>query len=188
MDGHSLTDREDGTILFGMNPKKSALLHASVLTAFLAIAPAPVADAEERKVPAAMVLTDQFGVEHRIGDIASRGAVVIVCSSERKSPEYLASWAAFLREALPGEASVMLAADLSGLPFFVPRAMVIANLGAKYPELPILLDWKGELRRILAPWKGEAVVIAYRDGKVVTRAVGLSSAAEASRIASSLKP
>ena len=168
--------------------RRSAFFHASVLTVLLAIAPASARDAEERKVPAAMVLTDQFGVEHRIGDIASRGAVVIVCSSERKSPEYLASWAAFLREALPREASVILAADLSGLPFFVPKAMVIANLGAKYPGLPILLDWKGELPRILAPWKGEAVVIAYLDGKVVTRAVGLPGAAEASRIASALRP
>ena len=171
-----------------MDTKRSALLHASVLAAFLALAPAPVAEAEERKVPAATVLSDQFGVEHRIGDIASRGAVVFVCSSERKSPEYLASWAAFLRDALPAEVPVILAADLSGLPFFVPRAMVIANLGAKYPRLPILLDWKGELPGILAPWKGEAVVVAFLDGKAVTRAVGLPAAAEASRIAAAYGP
>lgn len=171
-----------------MNTKRSVLLHASVLASFLAIAPAPRAEAEEKKVPKTTVLPDQFGVEHRIGDIASQGAVVIVYSSDRKSPEYLASWAGSLREALPQGAAILLAADMSGLPFFVPRAKVIANLGAKYPGLPILLDWKGELSRILAPWKGQAVVIAYLEGKVVCRAEGLSSPAEASRIALALRP
>jgi len=171
-----------------MSTKRSVLLHASVLTAFLAIAPAPKADAEEKKVPKATVLPDQFGVDHRIGDIASQGAVVIVYSSDRKSPEYLASWASSLRDTLPQGVAVILAADMSGLPFFVPRAKVIANLGAKYPGLPILLDWKGELSRVLAPWKGQAVVIAYMDGRQVTRAEGLACAAEASRIATALKP
>lgn len=57
-----------------MDAKRSALLHASVLSALLALAPAPGAEAEERKVSAALELADQFCVERKTGEIASRGA------------------------------------------------------------------------------------------------------------------
>jgi hypothetical protein len=121
--------------------------------------------------PAAASLEDQYGraVELRIGE--GRPAVVIA-SDLREAAEQIAAWDDALA-GLPAGVEVYRIADLKALPFFVPRGAVAKDLKDKYPDMPLLLDWKGEvLARLKAPRKTTSVLVFGPDGTEAGRVAG----------------
>jgi len=70
------------------------------------------------------------------------------------------------------------------VPFFVPKGAIVKQLAEEYPDLPILLDWKGVLAKPLALGKDTVLAVAFRDGKQVESSRSKASPAEAARLAS----
>jgi hypothetical protein len=124
--------------------------------------------------PAAASLEDQFGsqVEVRIG--AGKAAVVIA-SDLRDAAEQIAAWDSSLGS-LPASVVEYRIANLKALPFFVPRGAVTRDLKNKHPDMPLLLDWKGEVSAGLgAPRKSTAVLVFGLEGSELGRVEGAAS-------------
>lgn len=89
------------------------------------------------------LLQDQFGNELDIGKVLSQGSVVLLHSDERDATELLK----YLSELVGSGVRVIAVADLSALPFFVPKKAVVESLKKDEPTLPIFLDFKGLLKK-----------------------------------------
>lgn len=121
--------------------------------------------------PAAAGLEDQYGrsIDLRIGE---GRPVVVIASNVREAAEEIAAWSEALA-GLPAEVEVYRIADLKALPFFVPRGAVAKDLKDKHPDLPLLLDWKGEVSaRLKAPKKTTSVLVFGPDGTEAGRVAG----------------
>jgi hypothetical protein len=157
---------------------------AAVAAAFFASSAAAAPSA-----PAASVLEDQYGrsVELRIGE---GRPVVVIASNVRDAAEQIAAWSEALA-GLPAEVEVYRIADLKALPFFVPRGAVAKDLKDKHPDMPLLLDWKGDVSaRLKAPKKTTSVLVFGPDGTEAGRVAGtagLSGAYTVKEIVARLK-
>lgn len=118
----------------------------------------------------------------RIGELAAGATLIVAYSAERDAAAYLSAWRDAIAPRLPPGARLVAAANLSAVPFFVPKAAIIKQLASDYPSLPILLDWKGSLAKALAPGKDKAVVALYKAGALVLKVRGTASEAEAARL------
>lgn len=137
------------------------------------------------------VLADQFGAETDLGALSGKGNLLLLWSDLRDAGEQLEGWKGLLEQsAFPLEPSRIVAvADLAALPFFVPRFSVIASLKKDFPKLPLLLDWKGELRgRWSLPREGVAVLVLGPGGLVRTRVLGPADPAALQGLRSALRP
>jgi hypothetical protein len=142
--------------------------------AALAAAAAVMLTASAAAAPVSRTLEDQFGraVEVRVG---AGFAVVAVVSDQRSAAEEIAAWDEALA-GLPSGTIVYRIADLKALPFFVPRGAVTKDLRGARPEMPVLLDWKGEASSALgAPKKTTAVLVFGPDGAEKGRVAGEAS-------------
>jgi hypothetical protein len=124
--------------------------------------------------PAAVSLDDQYGrsVDVRIGE---GRPVVVIASDQREAAEQIAAWSEALT-GLPVNVDVYRIADLKALPFFVPRGAVAKDLREKHPDMPLLLDWKGDASaRLKAPKKTTSVLAFGSDGTEEGRVAGTAS-------------
>ncbi len=156
----------------------------AVLMAAYAFAPL---SAQEQPIARNLTLSDQFGNELKLGELAAGSALIVVYSAERDAADYLSAWHEAIMAVLPAGTRLVAAADLSAVPFFVPKGAITKQLAADYPSLPILLDWKGSLSKALAPGKDKAVAALYRGGSLVLKLRGIASAAEAARLIAALR-
>jgi hypothetical protein len=163
-------------------PARNALIAA--LLALCALAPLC---AQEQPIAGNLTLSDQFGTELKLGELAAGSTLIIVYSAERDAADYLYAWHEAIKAVLPAGTRLVAAADLSAVPFFVPKGAITKQLAADYPGLPILLDWKGALSKALAPGKDKAVAVIYRGGSAIIRIRGVASAAEAARLIAALR-
>lgn len=162
---------------------------AAILVLFLAVFPArPSAEA----VPAELALADQFGTIAAVGAATASGRWIIAYSGERDAGALLAAWvrellAVSAERADGGDVGIVAAADLSGVPFFVPKSAIVRQLAEEYPDLPLLLDWKGALGKPLGFGKEQTLVVAIKDGAVVAASRSPASRAEARRLREALR-
>lgn len=165
---------------------KSKPLHAPWLVAIFAlIATAPLL-AQARQIPSNTTLSDQSGTESRIGQLAATRTMVVLYSAEREAGEYLKAWYQGLKAKLPTDAILLAVADLSAVPFFVPKNAIIKQLAADYPEVPMLLDWKGSLGPVLSAGKSKATATVYAGGRPQMQVTGEYTEAQAGRLLASL--
>jgi len=148
---------------------------------------ASLASAQSVPIPGNAVLSDQFGTELPIGTLASSGTLVIVYSADRDATKYLLAWNALLKASVPSGTRIILAADLSAVPFFISRASITAGLVKDSPTVPILLDWDGILAKALAVRKDKVVAYAWVAGKPAAEVRGEASADGATRLANALR-
>jgi len=89
------------------------------------------------------LLSDQFGNELDIGKVLASPSVLLLHSDERDAAEQLK----YLSQLVGPGVQIVAVADLSALPFFVPKKAVTESLKKDEPGLPIMLDWKGEIKK-----------------------------------------
>ncbi|HAE21517.1 MAG TPA: hypothetical protein DCG47_04220 [Spirochaetaceae bacterium] len=159
----------------------------ALIAAILALVALAPLCAQEQPIARNLALSDQFGNEMKLGELAGNGTLIIVYSAERDAADYLSAWHEAIKAILPAGTRLVAAADLSAVPFFVPKGAIIKQLAADYPALPILLDWKGSLSKALAPGKDKAVVALYRGGSQIIKVRGIASAAEAARLIAAVR-
>jgi hypothetical protein len=164
-----------------------ALARNALISIALVICALSPLSAQEQPIAGNLTLSDQFGAELRLGELAAAATLIIAYSAERDAADYLYAWHEAIKAVLPAGTRLIAAADLSAVPFFVPKGAIIKQLAADYPGLPILLDWKGALSKALALGKDKAVVALYRGGSVLVRVRGVASAAEAARLIAALR-
>ncbi len=169
------------------SPSAGAFLRVALAAAFLAASTLVPLRAQEQPIARNLTLSDQFGTELKLGELAAGSPIIIVYSAERDAAEYLSAWQEAIKALMPAGTRLIAAADLSAVPFFVPKGAITKQLAADYPSLPILLDWKGALSKALAPGKDKAVAAFYRGGSLILRVRGIASAAEAARLIAALR-
>ena len=143
--------------------------------------------AQARQIPANTILSDQFETESRISQLAATRSIVVIYSAEREAGDYLRTWYQALRAKLPTDTPLLAVADLGAVPFFVPKNAIIKQLAADYPDLSILLDWKGSLGTILAAGKSTATATVYAGSRQQMQVTGGYTAEKAGTLLEALK-
>jgi hypothetical protein len=161
-------------------------LHGIWLAVMLALVSASPLLAQARQIPVNTILSDQFGTEVRIGQLAATRTVVVIYSAEREAGDYLKAWYQGLKARLPADAVLLAVADLGAVPFFVPKNAIIKQLVADYPDVPMLLDWKGSLEPVLSAGKSSATATVYSGGSLQTQASGEYTTASGGTLLESL--
>jgi hypothetical protein len=133
------------------------------LAAFLALSAFLILSAAS--VSAEPELNDQFGAAADLGTLLASPRVILLHSDERDGVEKISA----MRKAVAGAAEgalvpVVCVADLSALPFFVPRSAVAGSVKKDVPDFRLFLDWKGALGGRLKLPEG-SVARAYADGR-----------------------
>ena len=118
------------------------------------------------------IIADQFGVKHDITKALTSGTCIIAAGNAMDAPARLVRWTRMLNASALSEVPTFAVCDLSGMPFFVPKAPTIKKLQKEYPDTPILLDWKGELAKRVSLQKSDIVVELFRDGASIARVTG----------------
>lgn len=104
---------------------------------------------------------------------------MVIYSAEREAGDYLKAWHQGLKARLPADTALLAVADLGAVPFFVPKNAIIKQLAADYPDVPMLLDWKGSLGPVLAAGKSKATVTVYSGGRMLRQETGDYTAGKA---------
>ncbi|HOX91926.1 MAG TPA: hypothetical protein PLC54_03325 [Spirochaetales bacterium] len=138
-------------------------------------------------LPAGTVLEDQFGLSVDVSAAMAGGKLVLALSAERDAADRLTEWSIALAGKLPAGARLLLVANLSGVPFFVPKSSIIKQLKEDYPTLSVILDWKGVLAKALGMGKLKNLAEAWSAGKRLARAEGTADAARAVSLAAALR-
>lgn len=167
-----------------MNAKELKPLWLAMILSLTASSPV---FAQPRSIPGNATLSDQFGQESKIGLLSATKTLVVFYSAEREAALYLQAWYQGIKTRLPEDTVVLAVADLSAVPFFVPRNAIIRQLVSDYPGFSILLDWKGTLGSILALGKDRVSVTAYAAGRQRLQVAGEYSPALAERILAALQ-
>lgn len=155
--------------------------------AFLAI---PAAIASGWSVPAmgaapVFELSDQWERPTSSGAMF-RGNVVILGGDLRNTGGLIGEWSAQL-----SSLAVFGIADLSGVPFFVPKGSIRKELRQASPRAPVLLDWKGEVYapRLGFPKSREIVAQVHdKDGKLLLRVEGPATAPRVDEVRKAASP
>jgi hypothetical protein len=153
-------------------PMMSIRFHGTSLILLFALATTGPLLAQARQIPANAILSDQSGTETRIGQLAATRTVVVIYSAEREAGDYLKAWYQGLKARLPADAILLAVADLGAVPFFVPKNAIIKQLAADYPDVPMLLDWKGSLGPVLSAGRSKATATVYSGGRLQSPASG----------------
>lgn len=161
-------------------------LYGTWLAVILALISAGPLLAQARQIPSNTTLSDQFGTESRVGQLGATSTLVVLYSAEREAGDYLNAWHQGLKPRLPADAILLAVADLGAVPFFVPKNAIIKQLVADYPEVPMLLDWKGTLGPALSAGKSKATVTLYSKGRPQLQLSGEYSAERASTLLEAL--
>jgi len=160
-------------------------LRKSVLVMTCVLASTGFLYAQARQIPANAALADQFGNETRIGQLAATRTVVVMYSAEREAGDCLKAWFQGLKAELaqnarlPADTVLLAVADLGAVPFFVPKNAIIKQLVADYPDVPMLLDWKGSLGLVLSAGKSKATATVYAGGRFLGQTSGEFTAEKA---------
>lgn len=145
-----------------------ALIVALCLTAATALAGPPIVE-------------DQFRVPHeQTTFIGPRIATIIIAGNKRSTAEAMQPWFDLLKE--HGTAQLIGMADMRGLPFFVPKAIVRERLVRLYPKTTILLDFEGKTADALGIVAGEANAYVYLGGELGSTLEGPPTEAKAAAI------
>lgn len=164
-------------------PIASSTVPLALIALCLALTPAQAQSAP----PAGTVLEDQFGASVDLGAAMAGGKLVLALSAERDAADRLKEWSQALAGKLPAGARIALVADLSAIPFFVPKSSVIKQLKEDYPGLPILLDWKGAVAKAVGMGKLKNLAEAWSFGKRLARAEGSADASRVAAIVAALR-
>ena len=151
--------------------------HIALLFMAFSMASAPAAFAQASAAPPlGTVLEDQFGNSVDVGRAMRSGRTILAVSDEREAGDRLAEWAARLRPDAPAGVVVLYVADLSAVPFFVPKSAIVKQLREDYPGLAIMLDWKGVVAKAVSLGKLKNVAEAWSGGRRVARVEGKTDA------------
>jgi hypothetical protein len=153
-------------------PMMSIRFQGTSLVLLFALATTGPLLAQARQIPANAILSDQSGTETRIGQLAATRNLVVIYSAEREAGDYLKAWYQGLRARLPADAVLLAVADLGAVPFFVPKNAIIRQLAADYPDVPMLLDWKGSLGPMLSAGRSKATATVYSGGRLQSQVSG----------------
>ncbi len=94
-------------------------------------------------VPAVSPSVDQFDTKHTNKSLFSGDVMVFVGGDTHETGQLIFQWNRALRAALPKGTRVLGVANLSRLPFFVPKSAVKSGAREKNPKTPVLMDWDG---------------------------------------------
>ena len=111
------------------------------------------------------VLNDQFDRAVRRDVVFADAPVVIVAGSQRKTPEAMEAWERALRARLPKDIRMFGLSNLKKIPFFVPKSSVKKTLASKFPNTPVLLDWKGKVYPALGFPEGATIAVGVFDAE-----------------------
>lgn len=161
-------------------------LHTTWLVSLFSLVATVQLLAQARQIPSNATLSDQFGTEVRLGQLAVSGSLVVIYSAEREAGDYLKAWYQALRARLPADTILLAVAGLGSVPFFVPRNAIIKQLVADYPDLPILLDWQDSLGPVLSAGKSKATATSYAGGRPLMHVIGEYTATQTARLLESL--
>ena len=110
-------------------------------------------------------IRDQFRIEHTTESLfpgkKSSLPLVVIASDQRQTEKYIHNWVNLLQEALGDRIQYVGLANLRGLPFFVSKNSIRSSLKKKFPNIPILCDWKGKGFQQLACIRGQQNVQVY---------------------------
>lgn len=126
--------------------------------------------------PVGTVLEDQFGNGVDVGLAMRSGKTILAVSDERDAGDRLSEWSLRLRSDAPPGVQVLFVADLSAVPFFVPRSAIVKQLREDYAGFPILLDWKGVVAKAVSLGKLKNVAESWSGGRKVARVEGKTDA------------
>ena len=112
--------------------------------------------------------------------------MVVLYSAEREAGEYLNAWNQGIRARLPPDVLLNAVADLGAVPFFVPKNAIIKQLALDYPNLPILLDWKGSLGPLLSVGRYKTTASLFIGGRMQSQVIGEYSTDKAAELLGSL--
>ena len=162
------------------NDNRTQAARIALLFMVLSMATVPAAFAQASAAPPmGTMLEDQFGNSVDVGRAMRSGRTILAVSDEREAGDRLSEWSSRLRSDAPAGVVVLFVADLSAVPFFVPKSAIIKQLREDYPGLAIMLDWKGVVAKAVALGKLKNVAEAWSGGLRVARVEGPADAGKA---------
>jgi len=118
------------------------------------------------------LLEDQFERRHDLSHAIGAEASIVIVANAKDAAARLVAWKRALEASSLASVPVYLLCDLSGVPFFVPKATIVKRLRADHPDEALLLDWKGEAARRLATGKAQLIVQLYKNGRLAATVAG----------------
>jgi hypothetical protein len=149
----------------------------------LAVGVALLAGSGARAAPAFEV-ADQNEKPWTGAQVFAGGPVLVIGGAKRRTTEFTKAWV----EALRGTSTtpVFGIANLSGLPFFIPRGSVRKTMRELLPSTPVLCDYDGQVSRTLGLSEENSVRLYGPGGAVLIELQEEASAAGVERLLAAL--
>ena len=133
------------------------------------------------------LLETQSSATADFSSLVASGPSILLWSDRREATDLVDAWVASL-EAAGKPPLIIRSADLSALPFFVPRWTVKMMLSKTYKDVPFYLDFSAGLKaRYGLPSNGVVALALGPGGQLRTRIVGAASASGAATLLSALR-
>ena len=127
----------------------------------------------------------EYGLKLLLGEDKDKAKVIILIMGNRKVRKQNDKWAIELDKVYgkKKEVTILMIADLRGLPFFVTEGMVKWGVKRGKIPVPILLDWGGKVSKLYKTQKGKPdLFVIDSEGKISHHQVGICSKRSIKRI------